>query len=175
MTVYLPGKVADDTAEFTENSRSALRNIQNAALVYEQQLRMAKIRRLLPDELVQVYSYLLNLDRSPMTHKAAPAGHTTKKLGRVHIGVEGDYLRVGKRYCQVLSLVEPPRGTRPDLFGSLLGVDCEMVWCSVWQRKPGKVTRSEAAAVENAVGMAAGDIYSSFVGGYGRLPGQRNA
>jgi type IV secretion system protein VirB4 len=73
---------------------------------------------------------------------------------------------VGKRYCQVLSLVEPPRGTRPDLWGGLPAIDCEMVWCSVWQRKPGKTTRSKAAAVENAVGMAGGDIWSAAVGGY---------
>jgi len=50
-----------------------------------------------------------------MTRKAAPPSQSSKKLGRVHIGLEGQYLRVGKRYCQVLSLVEPPRGTRPNL------------------------------------------------------------
>jgi type IV secretion system protein VirB4 len=102
-----------------------------------------------------------------MTRKAAKPGQATKKLGRVHIGLEGDYLRVGKQYCQVLSLAEKPRGTRPDLWGSaLLSVDCEMVFCSVWQRKAGKTARSKAAAVENAVGMAGGDIWSAAVGGY---------
>jgi type IV secretion system protein VirB4 len=166
VTLYIPGKVAQDAEHFTENSRTGLRQIQNAALLYEQQLRMAKIQRLLPDELVQIYSYLLNLDRSLMTRKASEPGHSPKKLGRVHIGLEGDYLRVGKQYCQVLSLVSPPRGTRPDLWGALLSVDCEMVWCSVWQRKPGKTTRSKAAAVENAVGMAGGDIWTAVVGGY---------
>jgi type IV secretion system protein VirB4 len=102
-----------------------------------------------------------------MTRKAAKPGQATKKLGRVHIGLEGDYLRVGKQYCQVLSLAEKPRGTRPDLWGSaLLSVDCEMVFCSVWQRKAGKTARSKAAAVENAVGMAGGDIWSAAFGGY---------
>ena len=145
-------------------------------MLYEQQLRMAKIQRLLPDELVQFYSYLLNLDRALMTRKAARPGETTKKLGRVHIGIEGDYLRVGKQYCQVLSLVEPPRGTRPDLWGGLLAVDCEMVWCSVWQRKPGAQTRSKAIAVENAVGMAGGDIWTAAIGGYNpAIPPPRRA
>ena len=125
---------------------------------------MAKIQRLPPDELVELYSYLLNLDRTLVTRKAALPNESPKKLGRVHIGLEGDYLRVGKRYCQVLSLVEPPRGTRPDLWGGgLPATDCEMVWCSVWQRKPGKTTRSKAAAVENAVGMAGGDIWTGSV------------
>ena len=85
------------------------------------QLRMARIVRLNPDELVQVYSYLLNLDRSLMTRKAAGPTQSPKKLGRVHIGIEGDYLRVGKQYCQMLSVVEPPRGTRPDLWGATAG------------------------------------------------------
>lgn len=169
ITLYIPGKVSEDAQDFAGKSRSALRHIQAAAMLYEQQLRIAKIQRLLPDELVQIYSYLLNLDRALITRKAARPGQTSKKLGRVHIGVEGDYLRVGKQYCQVLSLVEPPRGTRPDLWGGLLAIDCEMVWCSVWQRKPGAQTRSKAVAVENAVGMTGADIWTATVGGYSPL------
>jgi type IV secretion system protein VirB4 len=176
VTLYIPGKVAEGAAEFCEESRSALRQLQNAALLYEQQLRMTGIQRLSPDELVQYYSYLLNLDRSLMTRKAAAPGHTPKKLGRVHIGLDGDYLRIGKQYCQVLSLVEPPRGTRPDLWGALLTVDCEMVWCSIYQRKAGNSARSKAIAVENAVGMAGGDIWTAVVGGYNpMLPPPRRA
>lgn len=176
VTLYIPGKVSETTEEFSEESRAALRQLQNAALLYEQQLRMVGIQRLSADELVQFYSYLLNFDRSLMTRKAAAPGHIPKKLGRVHIGLEGDYLRVGKQYCQVLSLVEPPRGTRPHLWGALLAVDCEMVCCSIYQRKPGKSTRSKAIAVENAVGMAGGDIWTAVVGGYNpMLPPPRRA
>jgi hypothetical protein len=176
LTLYIPGKVAGEAEDFTKKSRSALRQIQNAALLYEQQLGLATIQRLLPDELIQIYSYLLNLDRTLMTQKAAPPNQRSKKLGRVHIGLEGQYLRVGKRYCQVLSLVEPPRGTRPDLWRGLLGVACEMVWCSIWQRKPGAQARSKAAAVENAVGMAAVDIWTAAVGGHNpMLPPPRRA
>ena len=80
-TLYMPGKVAEETEEFAQNSRSALRQIQHAAVMYEQALKMARIQRLLPDELVQMYSYLLNLDRSLMTHKAAAPALTGKKLG----------------------------------------------------------------------------------------------
>ena len=166
VTLYMPGKVATEAEEFAQQSRSALRGIQNAAQLYEQGLRMAKLQRLLPDELVQIYSYLLNLDRSLMTRKASRPGEPGKKLGRVHIGLEGDYLRVGKQYCQVLSLVDRPRGTRPDLWGELRAVDCEMVWCSVWQRKASRIARGEATAVENAVGMAGADLFSAVVGGY---------
>ncbi len=94
----------------------------------------------------------------------------------MHIGLEGDYLRVGKQYCQVLSLVEQPHGTRPDLFGPLLSIDCPMVWCSVWQRKAGSTTRQKAAAVENAVGMAGQDIWTAVVGGYNpNIPPPRRA
>jgi type IV secretion system protein VirB4 len=166
VTLYIPGQIADETKEFAEHSRSALRKIQNAALLYEHSLKMTQIERLSPDELVQIYSYLLNLDRSLMTRKASEPGQTGRKLGRSHIGIEGDYLRVGKRYCQVLSLVEGPRGTRPDLWGALLAVDCEMVWCSIWQRKPGPAVRGKAEAVENSVGMASADIFGAVVGGY---------
>jgi type IV secretion system protein VirB4 len=176
VTLYISGKVVETTEEFSDESRAALRKLQIAALLYEQQLRMVGIHRLSADELVQFYSYLLNFDRSLMTRTAAAPGHTPKKLGRVHIGLEGDYLRVGKQYCQVLSLVEPPRGTRPNLWGGLLAVDCEMVWCSIYQRKPSKSTRSKAIAVENAVGMAGGDIWTAVVGGYNpTLPPPRRA
>jgi type IV secretion system protein VirB4 len=168
VTLYIPGKVADDITTFSENSRAALRAIQDAAMIYEQHLRMAGISRLSADEMVQFYSYLLNLDRSLMTKTAAGVGRTPKKLGRVHIGMEDDYLRVGKQYCQMVSMAERPRrGTRPNLWASsLVSVDCDMVWCSIWQRKPGHTARSKAAAVENAVGMAGGDIFSATVGGY---------
>ena len=51
-----------------------------------------------------------------------------------------------------------------------------MVWCSVWQRKPGAQARSKAAAVENAVGMAAVDIWTAAVGGHNpMLPPPRRA
>ena len=56
-TLCIPGKVARDGEDFAGNARSELRQIQNAALLYEQQLRVAKVQRLLPDELVQIYSY----------------------------------------------------------------------------------------------------------------------
>ena len=176
VTLYLPGKVAEDGEDFTQKSRSALRKLQAAALLYEQQLQLVGIKRLNQDELVQIYSFLLNLDRALLTRKAAAPGQTPKKLGRVNIGLDGDYLRVGRKYCQVLSLVEPPRGTRPDLWGAVTAVDCEMVLCSVWQRKPGKETRSKAAAVENAIGMAASDLWAAAVGGYNPMcPHHRRA
>jgi hypothetical protein len=51
VTLYIPGTVSKEAEEFAKTSRSALRKIQAAAMLYEQQLRMAKIRRFLPDEL----------------------------------------------------------------------------------------------------------------------------
>jgi type IV secretion system protein VirB4 len=175
VTLYLAGKVAKTADQFSEETRASVKQIQTAALLYEQQLRAFHVRRLTADQLVQFYSYLLNLDRSLMTRTAKP-GSPARQLGRVHIGMEGDYLRVGKQYCQVLSLVEPPRGTCPNLWAGLLGIDCEMVWCSIWQRKPVIETRKKALAVENAVGMALGDVFSSFVGGYNpNIPPPRKA
>jgi type IV secretion system protein VirB4 len=166
VTLYIPGKVADEANEFTQNARSALRRLQQAALIYEQQLKLFRVKRLTCDEVVQLYSYLLNLERPLMTAKSAAPGTRPKKLGRSHIGFDGEYFRVGKRYCQALAVIEPPRGTRPDLWGALPSIDCEMVWCSIWRRKPSKATRKEAAAVENALGMTAVDVFSAAVGGY---------
>jgi type IV secretion system protein VirB4 len=166
VTLYIPGKVADEAKEFAQNTRLALRRLQQAAHIYERQLRLFGVKRLTSDEVIRLYSYLLNLERSLMTAKAPEPGAASKKLGRVHIGFDGDYLRVGKRYCQALAVVEPPRGTRPDLWGCLPSIDCEMVWCAIWERKASKATRQKAAAVENAVGMAAVDVFSAAVGGY---------
>lgn len=98
VAIYVAGKVTGNVQQFAASSRSALRRLQNAALLYERQLRMLNVKRLSPDEVVRIYSYLLNLDRSLMTRKAAPVGQPSKKLGRVHIGLEGEYLRVGKKY-----------------------------------------------------------------------------
>ena len=51
-----------------------------------------------------------------------------------------------------------------------------MVWCSIWQRKRSKITRNEATAVENAVGMAGADLFSAVVGGYNpNIPPPRRA
>ncbi len=69
VTLYIPGKIANKADESADNSRSALRKIQHAALLYELQLKAVKIQRLSPDEVVQIYSYLLNLDRSLMTRR----------------------------------------------------------------------------------------------------------
>lgn len=176
VTLYIPGKISEAIEEFAAYSRTALRKIYNAASLYERQLRVACLERLHPDQVVQFYSYLLNLERPLMTRKAAATGLRSKRLGRVHIGLEGDYLRVGKRHCQVLSLVERPRGTRPNLWGSLLGVDCEMIWCSLWQRRPSPATRRTAAQVENVIGMAGEDIWAALIGGYNpNIPPPRRA
>ena len=176
VTLYMPGKVADEAKELAENSRSALKRLHQAALIYERQLRLFGMKRMGDDDVIRLYSYLLNLERHLMTAKASPPGARPKKLGRVHIGFDGEYLRVGKRYCQVLSVVEQPRGTRPDLWGELPSIDCEMVWCSIWQRKASKVTRKEAAAVENALGLAMVDVFSAAVSGYSEaLPPPRTA
>jgi type IV secretion system protein VirB4 len=163
-TLYIPGKVADDIVDFATNSRSAIRRIQQAGLLFEQKLRFAGAARLSPDEVVQVYSYLLNLDRSLITRRAARPNQPPKRLGRVHIGIEGDYLRVGKRCCRVLSMNERPlAGTRPDVWGRLRAIHCEAVWTAVWQRKRTSVARDEAAAVESALGLSASDIWSAVV------------
>ena len=53
VTLYIPGKVAKEVEGFVQSSRSVLRQIQNAALLYEQQLKAAKIQRLMPDELAK--------------------------------------------------------------------------------------------------------------------------
>ena len=166
VTLYIPGKVADDAKQFAQQSRSALQRLQQAAALYERQMSQFRVKRLNADEVVQFYSYLLNLERSLMTKKAALPGATPKKLGRVHIGSDGEYFRIGKRCCQLLSINEPPRGTRPDLWGAVVAVDCDAVLCQVWQRKAGKMTRAQVAAVEHAVGTEVTDLFSAVVGGY---------
>lgn len=166
VTLYIPGKVADDAKQFALETRSALHRLQQAAALYERQMSHFRLKRLASDEVVQFYSYLLNLERSLMTQKAAAPGTSPKKLGRVHIASENESFRIGKRHCQLLALNEPPRGTRPDLWGALVAVDCEAVWCQVWQRKPGKMTRAQVASVEHAVGMQVTDLFSAVMGGY---------
>jgi hypothetical protein len=56
VTLYLPGKAAEEADEFAEKTRSTLRKIQSTALLYEQQMRVLRIKRLTPDEVVQIYS-----------------------------------------------------------------------------------------------------------------------
>lgn len=147
LTIYIP------------SSQKAAKTLDNAAKTYQAQLSGFGMYRLIENEICKKYSYLLNLEQ----YLAVSSG----KLGRVHIGSDGEYLRAGKRYCQMLSLIERPSGTRPDLWNSrLLGVDCEMVFCSVWQRKETAHTRRKASSVENAIGLATQDLYTAAVGGY---------
>lgn len=57
-----------------------------AALVYEQQLVLATIQRLTRDELVQIYSYWLNLDHSLMTHQSMNRNGSQWALSRQCFG-----------------------------------------------------------------------------------------
>ena len=136
---------------YIRRGNKALKTLENVSKIYQEKLRNIGIRQLNQNEVRQVYDYLLTL------------GQPFKQ----HIGSDGEYLRIGKRYASVLSLVERPSGTRPDVWNTrLLSVNCEMVFCSVWERKATTSTRGRATAVENAIGMQTTDLYTAVIDGH---------
>ena len=128
---------------------------------------MVRIKRLNPDELVQIYSYLLNLDRSLMTRKAAAPGSKPEEAGAGSLSaVEGDYLRSDR------SIAKCSRWwNRRAEHARISGAGCcpsIARWCFVPSGSASRARRPAAKRkrLRTPSAWRAGDIWSAAVGGY---------
>ncbi len=131
-----------------ERDRQLLQ-LEKAATILEAQLIYSVGLKLLSkDEAFQFFSYLFNLDEwASEVHLRADTG-VDRQIAGSPVEWHSDYLRIGRRYVQMFSLINTPEISRPCLFANLMELDCDSVLCTVWRPRPQSATRKEVTNQE---------------------------
>ena len=97
------------------------------------------------------FSYLFNLE--PWADHAAlqTDNGLDRQIVRSPVAIEGDHLRVGKRYVQMFTLINNPEVSRPGQFSGLLTLDCDSVLCTTWRPKSAAKARAEISQQEKFI------------------------
>jgi type IV secretion system protein VirB4 len=108
--------------------------------------------RLLPKaNAFQFFSYLFNLEEWAAYDQLRTDTGVDRQIVKSPVVWHSDYLKIGKRHVQMLSLKTTPEASRPCLFSGLLTLDCDSVLCSTWRVKSASVARSEIDAQEKFI------------------------
>lgn len=96
-----------------------------------------------------VFSYILNLEESASITHLNSAHNVDQQIVRNDLTCQENHLKIGKRkYAQLFSMVGRPQSTGPNIWGSLLNLDCDVVLRSRWIRKPTPSVRSAIGSYE---------------------------
>ena len=135
--------------EHRKNTDRQLFQLEKAATILEAQLLYSVGLELLSKgEAFQFFSYLFNLDEwASEVHLRADTG-VDRQIAGSPVEWHSDYLRIGRRYVQMFSLINTPEISRPCLFANLMQLECDSVLCSVWRPRPHSATRKEVTNQE---------------------------
>ncbi len=102
-------------------------------------------------EAFPFFSYLFNLE--PWADHAALQTDTglDRQIVRSPVAIEGDHLRVGKRYVQMFTLMNNPEVSRPCQFSGLMTLDSDSVLCTTWRPKSAAKARAEISQQEKFI------------------------
>ena len=126
--------------------------LRKTASILETQLSSSiGFRVLNKHEAFPFFSYLFNLE--PWADHAALATDTglDRQIVRSPVAIEGDHLRVGKRYVQMFTLMNNPEVSRPCQFSGLMTLDCDSILCTTWRPKSAAKARAEISQQEKFI------------------------
>ena len=137
-------------AEADSSRRLAM--LRKTASILETQLApIIGLRVLNKTEAFPLFSYLFNLE--PWADHAALQSDAglDRQIVRSPVAIEGDHLRVGKRYVQMFTLMNNPEVSRPCQFAGLMTLDCDSVLCTTWRPKSAAKARAEISQQEKFI------------------------
>jgi type IV secretion system protein VirB4 len=140
--------------------------LRKTASILETQISSSiGFRVLNKDEAFPFFSYLFNLE--PWADHAALATDTglDRQIVRSPIAIEGDHLRVGKRYVQMFTLMNNPEVSRPCQFSGLMTLDCDSVLCTTWRPKSAAKARAEISQQEKFISFFKVGVLSRVMSG----------
>jgi type IV secretion system protein VirB4 len=126
--------------------------LRKTASILETQLSSSiGFRVLNKHEAFPFFSYLFNLE--PWADHAALQMDfgLDRQIVRSPVAIEGDHLRVGKRYVQMFTLMNNPEVSRPCQFSGLMTLDCDSVLCTTWRPKSAAKARAEISQQEKFI------------------------
>ena len=151
-------------AEADNTRRLAM--LRKTASILETQLAASIGLRVLPkNEAFPFFSYLFNLEPwADHTALKADAG-LDRQIVQSSVAIEGDHLRVGKRYVQMFSLMNTPEISRPCQFAGLMTLDCDSVLCTSWRPKSAAKVRAEISNQEKFINFFKVGVFGRVMAG----------
>jgi len=148
-----------------DNARR-LASLRKTASILESQLEsVIGFRVLEKAQAFPFFSYLFNLepwaDHSVLRSDAG----LDRQIVHSPVAIQGDHLRVGKRYVQMFSLMNNPDISRPGQFAGLMTLDCDSVLCTTWRPKSAAQARAEISQQEKFISFFKVGIFSRVMAG----------
>jgi type IV secretion system protein VirB4 len=123
--------------------------LEKAATILEAQLIYSVGLKLLSKgEAFQFFSYLFNLDEWASEVQLRADTGVDRQIAGSPVEWHSDYLRIGRRYVQMFSLINTPEISRPCLFANLMELECDSILCTVWRPRLHSATRKEVTNQE---------------------------
>ena len=134
-----------------DNSRRLAMLRKTASILEAQLAPIIGLRFLDKAEAFPFFSYLFNLE--PWAEHAVLQSDNglDRQIVRSPLAIEGDHLRVGKRYVQMFTLMNNPEISRPCQFSGLMTLDCDSILCTTWRPKSAAKARAEISQQEKFI------------------------
>ena len=135
-----------------ETNARRLATLRKTASILESQLApIVGLHVLNKEEAFPFFSYLFNLEPWADYSKLRGDGGLDRQIVQSPVAIEGEHLRVGKRYVQMFSLMDTPEISRPCQFAGLMTLDCDSVLCTSWRPKSAAKARAEISQQEKFI------------------------
>ena len=129
-----------------------LATLRKTAGILETQLApIVGLRVLNKAEAFPFFSYLFNLEPWADHAKLRSDSGLDRQIVQSPVAIEGEHLRVGKRYVQMFFLMDTPEISRPCQFAGLMTLDCDSVLCTSWRPKSAAKARAEITQQEKFI------------------------
>lgn len=126
--------------------------LRKTASILETQLGpVIGLRILDKAEAFPFFSYLFNLEPWADHAKLRGDNGLDRQIVQSPVAIDGEHLRVGKRYVQLFSLMDAPEVSRPCQFAGLMTLDCDSVLCTSWRPKSAAKARAEITQQEKFI------------------------
>jgi type IV secretion system protein VirB4 len=148
-----------------DNTRRLAALRKTASILETQLAPIIGLRVLNKAEAFPFFSYLFNLEPwADRTVLRADSG-LDRQIVQSPVAIEGDHLRVGKRYVQMFSLMNNPEVSRPCQFAGLMTLDCDSVLCTTWRPKSAAKVRAEISNQEKFINFFKVGVLSRVMSG----------
>lgn len=147
------------------NARRLAMLTKTASILETQLAPVIGLRVLNKEQAFPFFSYLFNLEPWADLTKLRSDTGLDRQIVQSTVAIEGEHLRVGKRYVQMFSLMNTPDISRPCQFASLMTLDCDSVLCTSWRPKSAAKARAEISQQEKFISFFKVGVFGRVMAG----------
>ncbi len=148
-----------------DNTRR-LGTLRKTASILETQLSsIIGLRILDKAEAFPFFCYLFNLEPWANHAQLQSDAGLDRQIVRSPVAIEGEHLRVGKRFVQMFTLMDTPDISRPCQFSGLMTLDCDSILCTTWRPKSAAKARAEIDQQEKFISFFKVGVFGRIMAG----------